>query len=184
MAGFVNAARRGIVDEPYARGFVAIGDAFMHTDPTFARGISVAARSAFALADIVAAHADPDDRDAAWRAYLVAEVLSRHDDVVARNRERTEAWRAVWAGEQPVDVPFAGDVSWTDVGRAAAVDVDLWRAMTRYMHVLERLDDAITPALVDRVRELRDRQALPTVPAGPSPGEVCEVLASARLVTT
>lgn len=184
IAGFVNAARRGVVDAPYAHGFAVLGDAFMHTDPTFARGISVAARSAFALAAILAECEEPADRDLQWRAYLAAEVLTRHDDVVARNSERTASWRAVWAGDSPAHAPFAGDLSWADVGRASVVDVDVWRAMTRYMHVLERFDEAMTPGILARVRELRDEDVLPTFPAGPSPDDVRRLMAPHRLVTS
>ena len=176
MAGFANAARRGATFSPYAHGFALLGDAYMHTDPTFARGVSVATMSAFALADVVTAYADPGDREAAWRTFQAEHVLSRFDDVVARNRERAQTWAAAWAGEPPVDVPFAGDVTWSDVSRASAVDEDVWRAVNRYMHVLDRFDEAITPAILEKVRAARDRGALPTMPPGPPVEQIRAIL--------
>jgi hypothetical protein len=66
---------------------------------------------------------------------------------------------------------------WNDVARAAMVDVDVWRAVTRVFHVLDRIDDVLTPRLLTRIRELRDSAALPIPPAGPTPDEVRAVLA-------
>jgi len=176
MGGFSNGARRDAAFSPYAHNFALLGDAFMHTNPMFARGISVATGSAFALADLLSSYDDPGDRDAAWRRYLAEHVLSRFDDVVARDAERLAVWSAVWAGEVPVEVPFAGDLTWTEVMRAAAVDEVVWRATTRYLNVLERFDDAITPELLERVRALRDAGRLPMPLQGPSTGDILDAV--------
>ncbi|MBV9869522.1 MAG: hypothetical protein JO214_02760, partial [Frankiaceae bacterium] len=166
MAGFTNSIRRDILTAPYATGFAVIGDAFMHTDPTFARGISVAALSAFALGDILAEHRDPGDRDAAWRDFLNREVVSRHDDVRARNLERSAAWAAAWAGEPLAEPPAIEDVTWNEIGMAAAMDEVVWRAMNRYMHVLDRFDEAMSADVVARVRAVRDSGVVLPVPTG------------------
>jgi 2-polyprenyl-6-methoxyphenol hydroxylase-like FAD-dependent oxidoreductase len=173
MAGFRNSIRRDLLGAPYARGLVMLGDAFMHTDPAFARGISVATMSAFALADVVREHSDPADREAAWTAFLTHEVCPRHDDVVARDAERNAAWAAAWSGEPPPSLPpYAGDVMWADIARATAVDLHVWHALQRWLHVLDRVDEAMTPEVLDRVRALRDAGALPDLPAGPSPDDL------------
>jgi 2-polyprenyl-6-methoxyphenol hydroxylase-like FAD-dependent oxidoreductase len=179
IAGFRNSIRRDLLDQPYALGFAMVGDTFMHTDPTFARGVCMATIGAFGLADVLTEHHDPLDRDAAWRAYLSLHVETRFDDVVARDAERHDLWTSVWNGGTPVSTPFAGDLTWGDVNRAAGVDEGIWRAVTRYMHVLERFDEAINPAVLGRVRELRDAGVLPDVPMGPTPDELREVLAPA-----
>jgi 2-polyprenyl-6-methoxyphenol hydroxylase-like FAD-dependent oxidoreductase len=176
IAGFRNSFRRGILEAPYAHNFALVGDCVMHTDPTFARGVCMATMGAFALADITAEHRDPVDRDAAWREFLNKEVTCRFDDVVARDAERHDLWTAVWNGDAPANLPFEGDLTWSDVGRASAVDATVWRALTRYMHVLDTYDEAITPELLDRVRDLRDAGKLPQPPSGPSPDELVEAV--------
>jgi 2-polyprenyl-6-methoxyphenol hydroxylase-like FAD-dependent oxidoreductase len=176
MAGFHNSFRREILTQPYALNFALVGDCVMHTDPTFARGVCMATMGAFALADIANEHRDPIDREAAWRSFLLKQVSSRFDDVVARDAERNESWNSVWNGGAPIDHPFDGDLAWSDVGRASAVDATVWRAVTRYMHVLDTYDEAITPELLDRVRELRDAAVLPSPLPGPSPEELCEAV--------
>ena len=177
MGGFVNGVRRNAVFSPYAHGFALIGDAFMHTDPSFARGISVATLSAFALADALSSYEDPGDRDAAWRRYQAEHILTRFDDVVARDNERIALWTATWAGEAPVDIPVAGDLTFGEVNRAAAVDEGVWRALNRWTHVLERLDDVVTPELLDYVRALRDAGRLPVPPQGPSTDAILAAVA-------
>jgi hypothetical protein len=172
IAGFRNSIRRDLLDRPYAFGFALVGDTFMHTDPTFARGVCMSTLGAFALADVLTEHSDPVDREAAWRAFLRQQVETRYDDVVARDAERHDLWTSIWNGGPPVATPFDGDLTWGDVNRAAGVDADVWRAVTRYMHVLDTFDEAIDQAVLTRVRELRDANALPPVPMGPSPEEL------------
>ena len=179
IAGFRNSLRRDLLDRPYAFGFAMVGDAVMHTDPTFARGVSVATRSAFALADVLAAYREPVDQEQAWRAFLTEQVETRYDDVVARNDERHDMWTSVWNGGPPVNTPFDADLAWSDVARAAAVDATVWRALNRYMHVLETFDEAITPDVLARARRLRDSHALPLVPLGPTPDELADAVAPA-----
>ena len=42
---------------------------------------------------------------------MLERILTRFDDVVARDNERIALWTATWAGEAPVDIPFAGDLT-------------------------------------------------------------------------
>jgi hypothetical protein len=139
---------------------------------------------AFGLADVLTEHRDPGDRDAAWRAFLSAQVQTRYDDVVALDGGRHDLWTSVWNGGPPVYTPFDGDLTWGNVGSAAGVDVTVWRALTRYMHVLETFDEAINPQVRDRVRKLRDAEALPAPPLGPTPEELCAALQRASAVAT
>ena len=176
IAGFRNSIRSSLLEAPYAMGFGLVGDCVMHTDPTFARGVCMATIGAFGLADVLTEHSDPVDRDAAWRAFLESQVLTRYDDVVARDAERHDVWTSVWNGGAVPSTPFDGDLTWGDFARASAVDEGVWRALTRYMHVLETFDEAITPDLIARARELRDAGALPPVPPGPSPDELCAAI--------
>jgi 2-polyprenyl-6-methoxyphenol hydroxylase-like FAD-dependent oxidoreductase len=176
IAGFRNSIRRDVVTAPYAHNFIVIGDAFMHTDPTFARGISVATMTAFRLAEVVSDFSDPADRDAAWRSVLTECAVARYDDVFTRIGERNDLWKATWNGDVRQPAPIDGDLVWADVARAAAVDETVWRAVARYLQVLATYDEMITPALLDRVRLLRDAGDLPPVPAGPTPDELTAAL--------
>jgi 2-polyprenyl-6-methoxyphenol hydroxylase-like FAD-dependent oxidoreductase len=179
IAGFHNSIRRDVTAAPYAVGFAMMGDSFMHTDPTFARGVSIATISAFRFADIVSEHADPTDRDAAWRTFQSDVIVPRYEDVVARDGERHEMWSATWGGGQGVEPAVFGDLSWSHLPRAAAVDADVWRVVNRYMQVLESFDAVFTPAIFDRVRELRDADLLPTPPSGPTPDELIATIETA-----
>ena len=177
IAGFRNCIRRDLLEQPYALGFGLVGDTFMHTDPTFARGACMATLGAFGLADVLTEHRDPIDRETAWRAFLKRQVETRFDDVVARDAERHDLWTSTWSGGRPVVTPFDDDLTWGDVNRAAGVDVKVWRALTRYMHVLDTFDQSIDSTVLTRVRDLRDSGALPPVPMGPSPEELCAAVA-------
>ncbi len=72
MGGLINRLRRFLdrAGSPLAHGFFAIGDAHTCTNPLYGRGSSLAVLQAVLVADALAA--DPDDRDAAARAYEAA----------------------------------------------------------------------------------------------------------------
>ena len=96
-------------------GFVAIADAFCHTDPSFALGLSLGLVHGFALADALA-------RD---------ELSSFYEDTVPELRERFELARDVsevrlarLRGEQPT--PTSAASTFAALNAAAADDPDLF----------------------------------------------------------
>jgi 2-polyprenyl-6-methoxyphenol hydroxylase-like FAD-dependent oxidoreductase len=94
MGGLMNVDRTG---DPGVRRLAAVGDAFCHTDPAFAYGLSFSLVHAQALAR--AAQEMPDDVAPRFRAEATPEARERYD--LACEIDRARARR--WAGES-VDI--------------------------------------------------------------------------------
>src|SRR5215203_1181722 len=93
MGGLMNVDRTG---DPLVSGIVAAGDAFCHTDPAFAYGLSFALAHAQALADATAEATDVDAIVERYRADAGPEARERHALACA-----TDAARSLrWSGEQ------------------------------------------------------------------------------------
>ena len=75
MGGLRNTLRRLVVDgAPVATGLLAIGDSVCTTNPTLARGLSMAVTGAVGLVDVVEKHAD----DAVAQAYAFDDLVTAH----------------------------------------------------------------------------------------------------------
>jgi 2-polyprenyl-6-methoxyphenol hydroxylase-like FAD-dependent oxidoreductase len=100
MGGLMNIDRTG---DPGVSGIVAVGDAFCHTDPAFAYGLSFALAHAQALADATAEASDVGAIAERYRAEAGSEARERHALACA-----TDAARAArWSGE-PLDIRVVG----------------------------------------------------------------------------
>jgi 2-polyprenyl-6-methoxyphenol hydroxylase-like FAD-dependent oxidoreductase len=100
MGGLMNIDRTG---DPGVSGIVAVGDAFCHTDPAFAYGLSFALAHAQALADATAEASDVGAIAERYRAEAGPEARERHALACA-----TDAARAArWSGE-PLDIRVVG----------------------------------------------------------------------------
>src|SRR5215208_427527 len=96
MGGLMNVDRTG---DPLVSGIAAAGDAFCHTDPAFAYGLSFALAHAQALAHAAAEAPDVDAIVERYRAAAGPEARERHALACA-----TDAARALrWTGE-PVEI--------------------------------------------------------------------------------
>ncbi len=105
MANLKN-TRRWLVEngEPLALGFVAVGDALIHTNPIVGRGCSLAWTAAFALADCLDAH--PDDLRAlalAYDACIVRDVVPWYDLQLVQDADAIEIAEAQQRGEDPFE---------------------------------------------------------------------------------
>ena len=141
-------------DEAAPAGFVAVADAFCHTDPSFALGLSLGLVHGFALADALAR----------------GDLSSFYEDTVPELRERFELARDVsevrlarLRGEQSTPTPAAS--TFAALNAAAAHDPDLFRLAFRRAGFLDRLDPLDRPL-----------PAPPSVP--PSPVARDELLAA------
>jgi 2-polyprenyl-6-methoxyphenol hydroxylase-like FAD-dependent oxidoreductase len=96
MGGLMNVDRTG---DPLVAGIVAVGDAFCHTDPAFAYGLSFALAHAHALAH---ASAEAPDLDAIAERYRAAAAPEAHERYALACA--TDAARSLrWAGE-PLEI--------------------------------------------------------------------------------
>ena len=96
MGGLMNVERTG---DPLVSGIVAAGDAFCHTDPAFAYGLSFALAHAQALARATAEATDVDAIVERYRTDAGPEARERHALACA-----TDAARSLrWSGE-PVEI--------------------------------------------------------------------------------
>jgi len=161
MGGLMNVDRTG---DPQVSGLVAVGDAFCHTDPAFAYGLSFALVHAQALAHAIG---DGSDREAVGQRYRAAagpEARERYALACAMDAARSRRW----SGE-PLDVrrrsgcyplfSFAGALA------AAPHDDAVLRRTVRRIGLLDRT------AAFDEDHALHDRiEAILRAPAPPPPG--------------
>jgi hypothetical protein len=96
MGGLMNVDRSG---DPLVSGIVAVGDAFCHTDPAFAYGLSFALLHARALAHASAEAPDIDAIAERYRAEAGPEARERHALACATDAGRSERWSG-----QPLDI--------------------------------------------------------------------------------
>ena len=115
-------------DQAALTGFVAVADAFCHTDPSFALGLSLGLAHGFALADALAR----------------GDLSSFYEDTVPELRERFELARDVsevrlarLRGEQPT--PTTAASTFAALNAAATHDPDLFRLAFRRAGFLDRL---------------------------------------------
>ena len=115
-------------DQAAPTGLVAFADAFCHTDPSFALGLSLGLVHGFALADALAR----------------GDLSSFYENTVPELRERFELARDVsearlarLRGEQPTPTPGAS--TFAALNAAAAHDPDLFRLAFRRAGFLDRL---------------------------------------------
>jgi 2-polyprenyl-6-methoxyphenol hydroxylase-like FAD-dependent oxidoreductase len=165
MGGLMNVDRTG---DPLVRGILAAGDAFCHTDPAFAYGLSFALAHARALADAIAEAPEVDAIVERYRADAGPEARERHALACA-----TDAARSLrWSGE-PLEIGRRDGCyplfSFVGALAAAPHDDEVLRRTIRRIGLLERTavfdeDDG----LHDRIETILGRiAARPPSPPGP-----------------
>ncbi|HVE64464.1 MAG TPA: FAD-dependent oxidoreductase [Mycobacteriales bacterium] len=180
MAGLNNSIRRRMIDEPAPAGFVATGDAAMHTNPAAARGVSVAVLGALRLARIASQAPDRSALAEAWSRELGELASYYFDDVVQRDRERAEVWGATWSGRAPDILEVRPGVRFVDVVAATMVDAEVWTQFQRGVNLLDEPATAWSEPIAAKVRELKAAGRLPTPPEPPSTDAVLAALTASR----
>ena len=178
MAGLTNT----LVDiEPMIRAnVVPIGDAYSHTDPSFAYGISFAMMQALELSQDLRGEVDLADALDAFKAATSPALRERYDFATAVDSARLRGW----SGE-PVDLAHRdGDYEYFSLvaaGAAAAIDPDIFRIAVRRTGLLDGLsvlDDDV--AMQSRIEGIFAKMsAAPRPPSGPTRHEMVELMAAA-----
>jgi 2-polyprenyl-6-methoxyphenol hydroxylase-like FAD-dependent oxidoreductase len=178
MGGLMNVDR---TSDPGVSGVVAVGDAFCHTDPAFAYGLSFALAHAQALAN---ATAEAPDVDAVVERYCASagpEARERHALACATDAARSLRWRG-----EPLEIGRRDGCYplFSFVGALAAAPHDdaVLRRTIRRIGLLDRTaafdkDDA----LHDRIETILGRLATPS-PPGPPRGDLLARLAAVTTV--
>ncbi len=102
MAGLVN-RRRVLVDDgmPIVLGMLAVGDAYVCTNPLYGRGCSTAMWGAQLLADALAAHHDASTQALAYFAAVEEEIVPWYRASVHQDAEAKRVASALLAGQDP-----------------------------------------------------------------------------------
>jgi 2-polyprenyl-6-methoxyphenol hydroxylase-like FAD-dependent oxidoreductase len=170
MGGLMNVDRTG---DPLSAGIAAVGDAFCHTDPAFAYGLSFSLAHAQSLARATAEAPDVDAIVERYRDDAGPEARERHALACATDEARSLRW-----GGEPLDIArrdgcyplfsFAGALA------AAPHDDEVLRRTIRRIGLLDRT------AAFDQDDELHERietiltriTAQQPAPSGPSREEL------------
>jgi hypothetical protein len=172
--GCENRFRRFVVEgEPVVLGALAVGDSICVTNPTYSRGMSLATRQAFALADIVASEGLRDLHGLALRADDLAERTLRpwFSDSVAQDGLR----KALRRGESgPRALQDA--VTLQQIAAASRHDDLVWHALARRSGMLDEPDAIFArPEVQARVRAVIEARP-PAAAAGPSRTELLRLI--------
>jgi len=165
--------------DPRVQGIVAVGDAFCHTDPALAYGLSFALAHAQALAGATAEGADVDAIVQRYRADAGPEARERHALACATDAARARRWRG-----EPLDVTRRNGsyplFSFVGALAAAPHDDAVLRRTIRRIGLLDRtavFDE--DHALHDRIETILGRlRAGPPSPPGPPREELLARLAA------
>jgi flavin-dependent dehydrogenase len=183
MGGLHNSLRRLVVDgEPVALGLHAVGDVVCTTNPTFARGLGLAARTVAALADVVTDH--PDDAHAQAVAYdrtVTDRVAPWYVDQAANDAAAVARMRHAVEGVPAPPPPFSERLDVSELRAAAQTDAVAFRALWRLTAMIGRPSDVYgDPVLTARVRDVLSRRP-PVRPAQPSHDELEAILAGSAV---
>jgi 2-polyprenyl-6-methoxyphenol hydroxylase-like FAD-dependent oxidoreductase len=176
MGGLMNVDRTG---DPRVPGIVAVGDAFCHTDPAFAYGLSFALAHAQALARACAEASDVDAIAERYRVGAGPEARERHALACATGAARSLRWRG-----EPLDIGRRDGCYplFSFVGALAAAPHDdaILRSTIRRIGLLDRTavfdkDDALHGRIETILGRLATR---PPSPPGPPREEMVARLAA------
>ena len=178
MGGLMNVDRTA---DPLVAGIVAVGDAFCHTDPAFAYGLSFALAHAQALARATVEAPDVDAVVEGYRADAGPEARERHALACATDAARSRRWKG-----EPLDVRRRESCYplFCFVGALAAAPHDdaVLRRTIRRIGLLDRtaVFDA-DDALHDRIETILHRLDPPPAPGPPREDLLAQLTAATRV---
>ena len=176
MAGLQNR----LLDDPApVPGYVAIGDAYCHTDPTLAHGLAFGLIHAAVIAEALAADPDPAAVGAAFRAATGPPAAERYRLATELGEQRLRAWLGGAVDPTRPEGDYAL-FSLVAAGAVARVDPVVFRVFNRRIGLLDSTavldeDAALQQHIAGRFAQLRTGP--PPPPAGPSRAELLAVTA-------
>lgn len=136
MGGLDNAIRGPVPGTEPARGFFTVGDAICTTNPSYGRGVSLALREAFELADLLRSSPGAEAEQApTWAALADGLVRPWWEEAVANDRGRAAMWEAALRGA-PMGPPPRGQVNFGLAVAASTQDEVIWRRIANVMMML------------------------------------------------
>jgi 2-polyprenyl-6-methoxyphenol hydroxylase-like FAD-dependent oxidoreductase len=177
MAGLANSLRP-IEDHPVP-GMVAIGDAYSHTDPTLAHGLSFGLIHATQIAKALRDHEEMADAGKQFSAATHKALEERFELATGLDAQREAMWNGELVDFTSPDGAFEL-FSVAAVGAVAATDPSILRMFTRRMGLLDSttiFDSDLT--LQKKIEEqFKSLRLLPRPPSGPSKDEMQELIRS------
>jgi hypothetical protein len=185
----LNNTRRWLVEdgEPLALGFVAVGDALVHTNPIVGRGCSLAWMAAFDLADCLDAHGgDLRDLALAYEACVERSLVPIYQLQLAQDADSIDVAEAQLRGEDPFAAvrpdgtndpkAFVRTLVRDGLVPALQEDVVLLRVFLRAINLLDPPADLMkSPLVMQRVLASYARRGERPKPLlGPTRGEMIE----------
>jgi len=134
MAGLRNSFRH--FDATSAVGFVPIGDALSHTDPSLAHGLSFGLIQAAELATALGQHNDSEDAISAYVTAVSPGLRERYDYLTAMDEQRLRMWMGDAIDFANRDGAYAL-FSLQAAGAAAMRDPDVFRVFVRRIGLLD-----------------------------------------------
>ncbi|ETX04802.1 FAD-dependent oxidoreductase [Candidatus Entotheonella palauensis] len=189
MGGLRNTYRQFVVDnQPVVRGFLAVGEAAIHTNPLYGRGCSLSFLHAHLLADAVATYPHETARARSFHHATQQQLQPFYDVAVKRDETNLRRAQQNMAGPPPPRLRERLMRSFVQHGLATAMrgDLNVRRAFLRDFHMLDLPNVAIRrPSVILGIlrfwlRGKRRNAHLYTPSAGPSRGEMRRVLGLAE----
>ncbi|MFN8545462.1 MAG: NAD(P)-binding protein [Candidatus Binatia bacterium] len=159
VMGDLKNRRRRFVDGagPLATGFVAIGDATLHTNPIYGRGCPMALVQAAVLDEAIGRHPNDRHAQALWLARESEAQLGPYWEAAVRSDRRALGLGPALSLTDPLTalLAMAEDAFGAFVDRgilpATRVDPVVFRALLRAFHMLEPPERVVTdPAIIVR----------------------------------
>jgi 2-polyprenyl-6-methoxyphenol hydroxylase-like FAD-dependent oxidoreductase len=179
MAGVLDRYRRLVTaDRPVVTGLALVADAWACTNPSLGRGIALGLLHAARLRDVARADLDDPLRLAlAWDHVTETELTPWYRATVAVDRARLAQMESIREGREPAGPGDPAAVMGAALVRAAAHDVDIYRAFVEIAGCLT-LPGALfkRPGFAERVMEVAGRHEV-APPPGPTRDELLRLLA-------
>jgi hypothetical protein len=183
MAGLHNTLRRLVVDgAPVVTGLHAIGDSVCTTNPTLARGLSLAIWGGADLLDTIGGHCDdPAAQALALDALVAAHVAPFFDDQAAIDQARLTALRhAIFGAPSPDPPPVTPTrITYAQLRAAASSDPAAFRGFWKIMGMICLPEEVYTdPHVVACTQEVLNRRGHQPPMAQPSREQLLTALAT------
>jgi 2-polyprenyl-6-methoxyphenol hydroxylase-like FAD-dependent oxidoreductase len=185
MGGLRNTYRQFVVDnQPVVHGFLAVGEAAIHTNPLYGRGCSLSFLHAHLLADAFAAHSHETERLRHFHHATTQQLQPFYEAAVQRDTASLRRAQQGMSGPRPLRLRERLMRSFVQHGLATAMrgDLHVRRAFLRDFHMLEPPNVAIRrPGILLRIlrfwlRGKRRNAHLYTPSAGPNREEMRRLL--------